>query len=197
MQQKSRSFDIHGHWRSQELQLCWVTLGKASPAPACLLLRWLEGNVSHNSTHTVLRSQSRKIFEVLIIFQRQGRIFFLLLLYFILNLEDIFWDITSKLALEPVFLHAVSDDFPAHYEAVGALLKGAALPVTHKSQLLISHSRILTSYTCRQCRAGTTTRSHSKHSLSPTGEFHCSATRIPPSPERYCWHIGQIDRFLW
>lgn len=40
---------------------------------------------------------------------------------------------TSKRALEPIMLHALSDDFPANFEAAGTLPKKAVLSATHRS----------------------------------------------------------------
>jgi len=56
-------------------------------------------------------------------------------LFFFLNLEDLSWDrnMTSKLAFEPIRLHALSEDFPANFEAAGTLPKGAVLAATHSS----------------------------------------------------------------
>lgn len=134
---------------------------------------------------------------VLKVFQRQGRSFYVLLLLF-LNLEDIpqIRNMTSKLTLEPVVPHPISDDFPEQYEAVGNLLEGAPLPENHRSELLISYSRSLPSqkfgkiwkmgHIYAQCRAGTTTCLHSKCALSPAWGLHHFGTRTLPSPERCC-----------
>ena len=145
---------------------------------------------------------------VLKVFQRQGRSFYVLFLLF-LNLEDISQvrNMTSKLALEPVMPHPISDDLPEHYEAVGNLPEGLNyLQPTGLNSWYptagVSHTKNLATqskmgHIYAQCRAGSTIHPHSKCALSPAWGLHRCDTRRLPSPERCCWQIGQINRFLW